>query len=311
MECFDIMTSTALHAPKVSIGLPVFNGARYLRAAIDSLLAQTYRDFRLLIVDNASTDDTGLIAEAYAARDPRVGYHRNHNNIGAAPNFNLAYHLTSGPYFKWAAHDDLVEPGFLAACVKALDAHPEVVLATTEIDIIDDEGRSKGPHDEQMPHLMDDRPSARFADMILADHHCIDIFGLIRRDVLATTPLHARYIGSDRNLLAELSLRGKIFRVPELLFHNREHAGRSVRIDVRARLGWFDPTLADKITMPFFRAYFEYGRTVATFPMSARERVACLAAMVEWIPGNRYRLTADARGAVKALSARAARKRAA
>src|SRR4051794_25259685 len=116
--------------PKVSIGLPVYNGEAFLAEAVESLLAQTFTDFEILLVDNASTDRTQEICRAFAARDPRVKYHRNETNIGGGPNWNRAYDLTpsDSTYFKWAAHDDRHAPDFLARCVEALDRDPGLAL---------------------------------------------------------------------------------------------------------------------------------------------------------------------------------------
>src|SRR3954470_23138397 len=107
--------------PRVTIGLPVYNGARYLAEAIESVLAQTFTDFELVISDNASTDATAAIALQYAARDPRVRYSRNRENIGSARNFGRAFELATGEFFKWMASDDLISPEFLENCVAALD----------------------------------------------------------------------------------------------------------------------------------------------------------------------------------------------
>src|SRR5215471_14033382 len=98
---------------RVSLGLPVYNGQRYLAGAIQAILDQTFSDFELIICDNASTDETESICRDLAARDPRVRYHRNPANIGAAPNFNKTFELSTGEYFKWLAHDDLHEPTYL------------------------------------------------------------------------------------------------------------------------------------------------------------------------------------------------------
>lgn len=100
--------------PKVSVGLPVYNGEKYLPQAIKSLLAQTFAEFELIICDNASTDRTQEISRTFTKRDQRIRYHRNPNNLGAAANFNLSFRLSSGEYFKWAA-DDLCAPEFLAS----------------------------------------------------------------------------------------------------------------------------------------------------------------------------------------------------
>ncbi len=86
-------------APRVSIGLPVFNGERYLARAIDSVLGQDFRDFELIICDNASTDRTAEICAAYARRDARVRYVRNPRNLGAGPNYDRCFHLARGTYF--------------------------------------------------------------------------------------------------------------------------------------------------------------------------------------------------------------------
>src|SRR2546425_9420098 len=98
-------------APQVSVGLPVYNGERYLAEALDSLLTQSYEDFELIICDNASTDRTGEIARSYAAKDKRVRYARNDKNLGAGGNFRRGFALASGEYFRWAASDDVCEIG--------------------------------------------------------------------------------------------------------------------------------------------------------------------------------------------------------
>src|ERR1700730_7419804 len=101
---------------KVAIGLPVHNGGNFLAAAIDSILAQSYGDFDLVISDNASTDDTEEICRAYARRDSRIHYIRQSTNVGAANNYNVSFRMSDSQYFKWAAHDDVLAPGFLGAC---------------------------------------------------------------------------------------------------------------------------------------------------------------------------------------------------
>src|SRR5687767_6393032 len=105
-----------MNPPLLSIGLPVYNGQRYLHAALDSLLGQDFDDFELIIADNASTDETEAICREFAARDRRIRYHRNTANVGAVPNHNLVFELARGKYFKWAAHDDECHPGMLRSC---------------------------------------------------------------------------------------------------------------------------------------------------------------------------------------------------
>jgi glycosyltransferase involved in cell wall biosynthesis len=113
---------------RLSIGLPVFNGEQLIEQALDSLLAQTFQDFQLIISDNASTDRTPEICKDYQARDSRVHYTCMDKNYGAARNFNRVFELASGQYFKWAAHDDIIEPTFLQQCIDVLDQNPSCAI---------------------------------------------------------------------------------------------------------------------------------------------------------------------------------------
>lgn len=106
--------------PQVSIGLPVYNGEKHIRGALDSLLAQTFSSFELVISDNASTDQTAAICHGYAARDPRIRYLRQKDNIGAAANFQFVLLQARCEYFMWAGADDRWDAGWLAALVKGL-----------------------------------------------------------------------------------------------------------------------------------------------------------------------------------------------
>ena len=126
--------------PLVGIGMPVYNGMRYVAEAIDSILRQSYESFELVICDNASTDGTADLCRKFAASDPRIRYFRNDTNIGAHPNYNRTFELTRGKYFKWAPHDDVLHHDFLSACVEALEADPGVVICQTLLDYIDDQG---------------------------------------------------------------------------------------------------------------------------------------------------------------------------
>src|SRR5262249_49837857 len=148
-------------SPRVSIGMPVRNGQRFIRLAIDSLLAQTFSDFELIICDNGSTDQTQSICEEYAVLDPRVRYFRNESNLGPAANYNRCFELSRGEYFRWHAHDDQAAPQYLAKCVELLDRDPGVVVAYPSTLVIDENGR---PLEEYKFHPGTDsaRASARF-----------------------------------------------------------------------------------------------------------------------------------------------------
>ncbi len=275
---------TALAAPKVSIGLPVYNGENFIADAISSVLAQTLTDFELIVQDNASTDRTGEICADFAARDKRVRYFRNPRNLGAAPNYNLAYSMARGEYFKWLAHDDRLMPGYLAATVAALDARPDAVLCNTVVRYIDAEGGVIGLYDSGLAGADLPSPASRFARMVLSSHSCVDFFGLIRRSALKKSLLHGSFHGADRALLAQMALRGRFVQLQEPLVEMREHGNRYTRRQVRSteRLAWHDASLRGKITLPAWRLYGEYLKLVRGEMLSVGERMRCYGVLTRW-----------------------------
>jgi GT2 family glycosyltransferase len=122
------MTATTT-APLVSIGVPVYNGERFVRQALDSLLGQTYQHLEVVICDNASTDRTEAICREYALKDARIRYHRNETNIGVTPNFRRVLELSAGEYFMWASVDDRKPPTTVSNCLEALQREPQAVMA--------------------------------------------------------------------------------------------------------------------------------------------------------------------------------------
>lgn len=267
-------TNMSERRPKISIGLPVFNGQRYLRESVDSLLAQTFEDFELILCDNASTDDTPNICREYAERDPRVRYHRNATNIGAIPNFNAVFEQSRGTYFKWAAADDRHAPQFLEKTAAILDADLSVVLAYGKTVLIDEAGQQIDSRPVNLTDAIDSpKPHARFR-AALREEFCTPMFGLIRADVLQRTGLHRNFYSSDKVLIAELSLHGHFSRVDDFLFYRRCHQEQSTTMSSRARAKWAIPSASALV--PFqaraFCAYF----TVATFaPVSLWQKFRC------------------------------------
>lgn len=265
--------------PRVAIGLPVYNGENYLSIAIESVLAQTYRDFELIICDNTSTDSTPAICARYAAQDPRVRYHRNPRNIGAAPNFNLTVKLISPSveYFKWISHDDTMTPDFLERTVRILDDNPEIVLCTSLMGIIDAHGRQISVYDSALhATLTSDRPSDRFADCIIKRHNNYDTYGLIRCSAFTDSLLMPSYFEGERTTLVELSLRGKFIQIPEPLFAVREHTGRAT--SAFTRLNWLshEDTSASKwLKIGALMKYRDYCRVVNRHVKDVGERLRC------------------------------------
>lgn len=251
---------------KVGIGMPVYNGQQYIREAIDSIVHQTYRDWELVICDNASTDDTAAICREYAARDPRIIYHRHPQNIGGAANFNRTFELSTGTYFKWAAHDDVLEPTWLEQCVAQLEANPDAVLCQSLVKVVNDHGECLQTYNHGALGTGNARPSERLAAR-LATRHCMDIFGLIRADTLHPTEPIRYHLGSDRTLLGELVLRGRFMLAPEFLFLNREHPQRYTRRhrDPRSELAWYTPAgvrLGRRDSWRMFRTWILYAKSL-------------------------------------------------
>lgn len=285
------------HVPRVSVGLPVHDGETFLNAAIESVLGQTFDDLELLIMDNASTDSTPEICRRYAALDPRVRVHRNEANIGASRNFNLAFQLSRAPLFRWMAADDMLEPTCIERCVEVLDSDPSVVLSHTDVKIIDEDGRIKLHFRYPSAHAGSESPARRFLDVMRLDRWCAELFGLVRSDVLRETRMMDSYVASDRILRAELALRGRFAIVPEPLFLNRDHPGRSVRALPAHHLRgeWFDPRLAGRRILPHWRILGEYVRCIRRAPIPPAERRRCYAHACRWlgIHANWARLGAD------------------
>ena len=219
----------ASEQPRISIGLPVFNGGKYLEQAINSILAQTFADFELIIVDNASIDNTQEICSRYAARDTRIHYCRNEMNLGLTRNFNRAFELSTGKYFAYMSHDDYLAPQFYAKCLEVLENDPSVVLCHCQATIVDDQNSPVAHYDatQELGNELSPAPHIRFRDLILSRGLCLESYGLMRSDVLRRIkPLYRSHYGSDKNFLAELALSGKLFHVPEVMFFWRDERAK-------------------------------------------------------------------------------------
>jgi glycosyltransferase involved in cell wall biosynthesis len=283
--------------PMISIGMPVYNGENYIAAALDSILAQSFADFELIVSDNASTDATAEICRSYQARDPRIRYYRNPGNLGAAKNHNRVFELSCGKYFKWACHDDVLAPDFLSQCVAVLEQDPSVVLCHSRITLLDEFNKRTVPLPATFAEGASPSPARRFGGVIVHDRSCADIYGVIRADALRQTSLIAPYVGSDRILRAELALRGRFHEIPEHLFFLRDHAGRSVRSMPahHQRVAWFDPDRQGQKVFPHWRILAEYWKATRRAPLTSGQRLQCWLCLAFWVgrSGNWTRMAAD------------------
>jgi glycosyltransferase involved in cell wall biosynthesis len=259
--------------PRVSVGVPVYNGERYVAATLDSLLAQTFGDFELIICDNASVDRTEQICRAYADKDARVRYVRNAKNLGAARNYRLAFELSSGEYFRWANADDLFAAEGLARCVAVLDQQPSAILAYPRTKFIDEQGRVISEYADNL-HLQSSRASERFIEVFKRLGYVNVIYGLMRADTLRRTGLFRGFPQGDVALVAELALYGTFCEIPEFLFFRRFHPGAlsSRQGDVAATQEFFDPSTKGRIVMTQWRLLGTHTRSVMRAPLGLAEK---------------------------------------
>jgi glycosyltransferase involved in cell wall biosynthesis len=284
----------------LTIGVPVYNGERYIAQTLAGIQAQTFADFRVVIADNASTDRTGEIAREFVASDPRFHYVRRERNLGLVPNYNLLFQQTEGEFFAWHDGDDVTHPEFYAACLALLRGDPTASAATTEIMLIDSEGRELGPDPESVRGDHPDR-AVRFLELASFDHYCQFTYGVYRRSLMARTRLMLPFFwSSDRLFLAELALQGPMLRDPRRLYYVRQHNER-VTLGGRAK---FYAGLAAPQRGTTLRYSRELRRAVdhAALPPAERERV--LRALRAWRLRNSHRLARSVVGAAVVAGAR-------
>jgi glycosyltransferase involved in cell wall biosynthesis len=226
-------------APTASLAIPVYNGEEFIAEAIRSILNQDYQDLELIITDNASTDGTERICREFAASDGRIRYIRNERNLGAGPNHNLGFELSSGKYFKWCACDDYLSPNFVGSCVSALENNQDAVIAQGTVQSVDHDGRPIPLIGSKLSNLEGLGPARRFQTVIATGQSmCYELLGVCRRDALKKTKLHGAYYGSDHPLLCEMALLGTFLHVPDIVFYNRDHAMRSMKQSQAERTVW-------------------------------------------------------------------------
>ncbi len=283
----------------VSIGLPVYNGENYLGDAMESILAQTYTDFEVIISDNASEDRTQEICQSFVEKDQRVRYYRNSTNVGLFKNFNQVFELSNGKYFQWMAHDDLLAPEFLSKTVPVLDNDDSIVICYSREIQVDVEDKILGNIDYPS-RTNSEVPRERFHDALFVPP--ISVSGLIRSDALRKTRLHLEFIGSDWNLAFELAMLGRFYEVPERLYLRRSHPQESIKLFTKhERMAYSCPAKAKQISFPTWRQTYEYFRSVHRFDLPSKHKLQCYSELLHWMlfPRTQIDLMKDLRMATK------------
>ena len=225
--------------PTVSIGMPVYNGEKYIREALDSVLTQTFEDFELLISDNCSTDNTREICIEYSNKDPRIKYIRHPDNLGGHWNFNFVTQNVTGHLITWLAHDDILESGFLKASVQYMLENPDTVLVASDFEVIDQDGMTLGHQELEKirGHIDWDKRCVEFFKYPISNvFFCI--YGLMRtkacQSVLQSVAEPKMATGSELPILARFAVRGEIASIPVVLRKYRSHADSVYSSEVAA-----------------------------------------------------------------------------
>lgn len=267
----------------LSVGIPVYNRARFIEESVDSVLTQTFSDFELIISDNRSTDRSPQICEMYAQKDPRIRFLQQSENIGAARNFNFLFKESSGKYFKWAASDDLLDREYLDLCIGVLERDPSVVLAYAKSAFIDAEGNSLDVRDGRW-NVTSNSAFERLCEVISYEYSCNLMFGVFRSSALAKTRLIGNYPGGDYRLLADLAAIGKFHQIPSLLYRRRLHStssgpwreahpASSAQHSFAGMVSFYLPNQKFPIVFPFIQRTVDHILTVASSDMPVREKI--------------------------------------
>jgi glycosyltransferase involved in cell wall biosynthesis len=296
-------------APRLSVGLPVYNGEKYIDQSIEALLGQTYEDFELIISDNASTDRTADICRQYEKQDSRIRYIRQPRNLGLSLNHNFVVQQSRGEYFKWAAADDLYGRDLLKGCVDALDADAGVVLAHAFEAAIDEASTVTQARDYPLPT---DSPRApeRFKSILFGSSglfesadpavpglvrmdnlgilRACDMYGVTRTAVLRKIPLGS-YHHSDRIVICALALHGRFQIIPEWLYFRRDTPDRTYNksAKLRDRCEVNDPARKNRLLHPTGRLVAEYlwgyADAIRRAPLSPADRRECYRYLSQWM----------------------------
>ena len=285
--------------PSISIGLPVYNGARFLPQALESLLGQSFSDIELIVSDNASSDSTQNICTEYAARDARIRYVRQNVNIGAMRNWNFVAKQARGKYFKWSSASDYCAPDMLARCFAAMEAESDIVLCYGQTCLVDQETGELTEYSGNI-ELMEDRPHERFSKLCGSLKLNNAYGGLIRTDVLHRTKLNRLYSGGDIILMAELALMGRFRLLPQTLLYRRMGRETSSNELSASDLAVFlDPQKTHNLDLLHFSTHLGYLGAVLRAPINPLDKLKTLALVYRHAAWDRENLLAELRGVLK------------
>ena len=225
-------------SPRVTVLVPTYNRSTRLRRALDSVLAQTFTDFRVLISDNDSPDDTQAVCEEYARRDPRITYHRQPENITPVPNFNWLLERSDTEFTLMVADDDWLAHDYIERCLEVMDADPTLAIVTgvNNYEVSDSRHRLA-----RNLYLEERSPSRRTLRYLKGRWSSTAFYGLVRTSAVKQALPIPNVMGADWIFIAAVVFGGRAVTIEETHL-NREQGGASASFqriaDVSRLLPW-------------------------------------------------------------------------
>lgn len=254
-------SSTTAATPLVSIGMPLYNAGRYVRRTLEMIAAQTFQDYELVIVDNGSRDETGTICREFAAKDPRIRYHRFEHTIPLVANFCRARDLSRGTYFLWQAADDWRPADAIARAVAVFEKYPDTVLVHGPVDLVIPNGEPVSVANRVEAISAD--AAERVATVVAQLQHNAMLYGLYGLDALRRA-VFRQHRGQDTLVLYQMAQLGPIRRLSDPLVRYRHTAGplddplgSPRRLSLRELAAW--PTVRFKCLLVFARGVWYLG----------------------------------------------------
>lgn len=270
--------------PRVTIGMPIYNEERFLKSALESLLAQDYGNIQIVISDNASTDGTAAIGQQAAREDDRIRYFRCAENIGAAANFRRVADMADGDYFMWAAGHDEWSTNLISQSVAVLEDNADAAIAFATSYWIDEAGERQD-RDADYPDTRGKSIFARFFTVFWGNMH--PVLSVMRTTALQKTKNMQSFAGADLVLLSDMILMGDFVHAANASWNRRDirvkesHSERMKRYTGK-EYGQARTALDRKF--PLLRLPFEILRVVLVSSTSIINKILILTVLLPAIP---------------------------
>lgn len=269
--------------PLVSIGMPVYNEERFIRASLESIIAQDYPNIELIISDNASTDNTGHICKEFSSQYDWITYHQRHQNHGPIDNFNYVLHKSKGKYFMWASGHDTWMSNYISSCAHLLETHPKATIVFGCSNWINEHGKTfskeSGWTDTRGLSVI-----ARYHTVLWGNMH--PILGLINSNALKQSKLLST-VGADLIALASLSLQGDFIHAANTHWSRREFRNENTYEDKLKRYKSSEYEISKTIfsrAFPLLRLPFELFKSVVKSNISLTDKIFIFFLLIPGLP---------------------------